>query len=370
MRPLLRGIAAAAVALAACQALAAGVAWFEAAISQRMGDGLLAFLGWTTAASIGGSALAGALAGAPRVERVGTGLAALLAVAGLWVVRAEAEIARPRRDPVRFERGRWPHEAGAVVEVARAGQGAPTTILPDGTRPCGPQPEAGPTVVLVGDSFVFGLGVSDPDTLCWRLREVAAADGTPIRAVNLGQPGAGLTTYARAVRYAVDTFDPDVIVLSVLPYDDTRVLDVNDLSELYRSDRFRRGAALLGPEVALNAGATFLEVFPNDFYLETVLPGLLDEVARAAGDTPLVVEALQALLLPGTEFVSYRIERIVEAFAARHPHVTLVPIFHAPAVLDGQPLIVPGDGHPGPYGNQLRAEKAWPVVAATLGGTP
>lgn len=68
----------------------------------------------------------------------------------------------------------------------------------------GPVPEDVGQVVLCGDSYSFGWGVSDEDTLASRLDErLAAASGGALRLLNLGVPGYGTGQCAlRLARFA------------------------------------------------------------------------------------------------------------------------------------------------------------------------
>lgn len=58
---------------------------------------------------------------------------------------------------------------------------------------------AGTTVLLFGDSFTYGVGVSDDETFASRLQGLFDRAGRPFRVVNVGNPGKG-TDYA--LRYA------------------------------------------------------------------------------------------------------------------------------------------------------------------------
>jgi len=67
----------------------------------------------------------------------------------------------------------WKAKPGCYRVPPFAPDGVPTevTILPGGERRAGAQvARAGETVVLVGCSYVFGWGLSDADTLAWKLQ--------------------------------------------------------------------------------------------------------------------------------------------------------------------------------------------------------
>ncbi len=74
-------------------------------------------------------------------------------------------------------------------------------------------PFAGRTVLLLGDSFVFGYGVNRPDRFDTYLRAGFAGKDPPVRVINTGVPGWGT---AVEVRYALDhikVYQPDVVLL-------------------------------------------------------------------------------------------------------------------------------------------------------------
>lgn len=79
--------------------------------------------------------------------------------------------------------------------------GHPVTIGLDGLRATPPRSNAGCTVVILGDSVAFGLGVGDEDTFAWRLAE-AFPD---VAWVNAGRTGYN----ADNLRRVLDEHTPD-----------------------------------------------------------------------------------------------------------------------------------------------------------------
>ena len=68
----------------------------------------------------------------------------------------------------------------------------------------------GPVVVTLGDSYAFGMGVSDGEEFPAVMRR--ALSGTA-EVVNLGSPGWGLTQEIRRFVETGEAYDPDVVVL-------------------------------------------------------------------------------------------------------------------------------------------------------------
>jgi hypothetical protein len=75
-------------------------------------------------------------------------------------------------------------------------------------------------VVVIGDSFAFGWGVSDNDTWPTKLQNDLSKSDTPIRVYNLGKPGADPDDYLNIARAYVPVLKPKVLLLSLLQADD------------------------------------------------------------------------------------------------------------------------------------------------------
>ncbi len=97
-------------------------------------------------------------------------------------------------------------------------------IDPAGTRAVPGGDEGGPGVLLVGDSFAFGLGLEDADTIAARL-QAARPD---LRVTNAGLPGDNLDGLLdRATRHAA-RLDPAAVVLLVHDNDLDPAMPFND----------------------------------------------------------------------------------------------------------------------------------------------
>lgn len=124
-------------------------------------------------------------------------------------VRAPVSRSPPKevhRDPVLG----WKLQPGRhLVDYRRVDGTVTVTILEDGSRKTFDSPPRGPEVWLVGCSFTFGWGLSDEDTLGWKLQE---ADPSR-RYVNLGV--AAYSTYQSllALEQRLRTHAPPALVL-------------------------------------------------------------------------------------------------------------------------------------------------------------
>jgi hypothetical protein len=91
-------------------------------------------------------------------------------------------------------------------------------------------------VVVVGDSFVYGTGVSDDDTFAAQLEHLLRGP----RVVNLGMPGFGIDQIALTVRHYALPLKPRLIVVGVVELDFERTLVAYN-----RGRRFVRPPVLL-----------------------------------------------------------------------------------------------------------------------------
>jgi lysophospholipase L1-like esterase len=270
--------------------------------------------------------------------------------------------------------GRFPFEPGRVLEEDRAGFRMVAHTEADGTRRCGaPAPPGASVVVLVGDSYVYGVGLPDEDTLCAHLAERLAASGPPVRVVNLGQPGASLHSYPATVAYAVETFHPDLLVLTLLPANDMRAYDVNDERDLRRHPLFAAAAAVWGLEDAWTAWSVSSEVLVPMPWGRWSIGWGLGGIAAASGGVPLVAEVFQFAEEPGFIYEAYRELFVQAADDGRASHGAEMELFEprfwprdARSPDGGAPLFIPGDGHPTGAGNAARAEHLAPQIRAAL----
>lgn len=323
-----------------------------------------------------GRALGAWVRGAPAGVRQGAWWAAGLVAAGAVAARG-ASLQRSLEAPYgATERpaGRFPFEPGRVLEEDRAGYRMVAHTEADGTRRCGaPAPPDADVVVLVGDSYVYGVGLSDEDTLCAHLAARLAASGSPVRVVNLGQPGASLHSYPATVAYAVEAFRPALLVLTLLPANDMRAYDVNDERDLRRHPLFAMAAAVWGLEDAWTAWSVSSEVLVPAPWGRWSIGWGLGGVAAASGGVPLLAEVFQFSEEPAFLYEAYRELFAQAAEGGRTAHgadmAMVEPRFWSREARDadgGAPLFIPGDGHPTGAGNAARAEHLAPQIRAAL----
>ncbi len=81
----------------------------------------------------------------------------------------------------------------------------------------------GRRILLVGDSFVFGIGVELQDTLGEQLERALNADdsgGPPVEVVAAGVPSYGLDHYAGLIERWVPRLQPDLVLVALFPGND------------------------------------------------------------------------------------------------------------------------------------------------------
>lgn len=77
------------------------------------------------------------------------------------------------------------------------------------------------SVILVGDSFVYGVGVDEPGTIASLLEARAAREGAPREVMNFGMPGGGPPGYALLVEQALAAgFGAGTVVAAVFTGND------------------------------------------------------------------------------------------------------------------------------------------------------
>lgn len=91
-----------------------------------------------------------------------------------------------------------------------------------------PKQDGVPTVLFAGDSFTFGHGIAVEQRFDYRLEEKLRAAGRPMRLINVGVNAWGTLQATRYLADHLDTFAPDIIVLTFCendPHDDTYFLE-------------------------------------------------------------------------------------------------------------------------------------------------
>jgi hypothetical protein len=235
-------------------------------------------------------------------------------------------------------------------------------------------PAAGVTrAVMIGDSYVYGMGVPEADGLINRQLEKAlraAAPGRQLEVVSVAYPGWGYFTYFDVARRALRQLRPRVIVVGSLGSADWDLFDFQQQADILGPRLFALLGALgvaedlkaasvryWGEAVSDDAAFTSATGAPR---LRRLVADLLEEAARLECDV-VVWEYYQPFAF-------------LQEFAGR-------PRFH----LAGWPpgfdrrlegwgrdarLSIPGDWHPTAAGNALVAQHLAPVILGLLGGAP
>jgi hypothetical protein len=208
-------------------------------------------------------------------------------------------------------------------------------------------------VVVIGDSFVFGAGVEDDDTLPRKLAAKLAADypGRKFEVLNLGQSGDNLTSHVEMYEYAQSTLDPDFAVICLtIPNDLTRWDDVVARRDLRRPSLYGVSTFLIGRATVRIWGSVLLEDKNTPegeaFFGEQL--DRLDAIRRGHEDLPLLLFAYNPQ--------PHLLER-----AVNRPGVVVVP---PPAVIHSE-YFISGDGHPTGAGNAVFAGLIETTAVAT-----
>lgn len=97
------------------------------------------------------------------------------------------------------------------LAVTRSGLRAPQPTAPPGAT-C--------TILGLGDSFTFGHGVEANETYLSLLAQRLVSDGRRVQVINAGVPGYGTRQQAAFLSRQGGRFQPDVVLLGLLPFND------------------------------------------------------------------------------------------------------------------------------------------------------
>jgi hypothetical protein len=210
-------------------------------------------------------------------------------------------------------------------------------------------------IALAGDSFVFGIGVRDDETLAVRLGETLRTLRTdrPFEVLNLGMPGHNLRSHLDVLEIAQTQLDADVLVLCLtLPGD----LSSWDTQERSRSQLRPSGFALMS------------HVFGTDL-ADRVWTALFLARSLSGTATRVLSEGIERLRLTRTALAppllvfaySQSVPEVQSAFATLPRTTTL------PAAPFAPEFYLPHDGHPTPAGNRYFAGILAPAALQALG---
>jgi hypothetical protein len=210
-------------------------------------------------------------------------------------------------------------------------------------------------IALIGDSFMFGIGIDDEDTLPRHLAaELTRRWPTPrFEVLNLGIPGNNLSSHVELFSTATEQLDPDVVVLGLTL---ANVLSRWD-EQVARRDARRMSAFsfvrfLIGDAVESLWAMLFLERSTTPAGLEHLDRQMsrLDQIRnRAAKPSILVLFGFS----PWETTVADHLKQTPDSIVI--PNRTTLP-----------EEFIPGDGHPTSIGNQRSATH----IADTLALAP
>lgn len=198
-------------------------------------------------------------------------------------------------------------------------------------------------IALVGDSYVFGIGVEEGDTISASLQSelVRRAPERAVEVINLGIPGANLTTHID-VAEAADELELDVLIVCLtLPNDLSRWDGMQARREAARVSPYSIGRFFLG-----QAADALWELANLDrFTTNAGLAHLDRELSRLAAHRQHTAHP------PQLWFYSFRdLPTPVANRLAATPGAHVIP--------EGQTFeedFLPIDGHPTPQGNRRTA---------------
>jgi hypothetical protein len=187
-------------------------------------------------------------------------------------------------------------------------------------------------IAVIGDSFVFGSGVGDDDTVPAALARELSDVAPPVAVVNAGIEGLAAGSFPGVIRYVRSRLDPDLVI--VLVKDD----DLDDTDLLSRWDRFRRSFAfrllyVANLEPVFETGRQVWRALFERRDRGRVLAERLSDVATAAAGVKLVLVAA----------FSDDLRPAVVGWLAGHPDVSAVSLWEDPRYASAERI--PHDGH-------------------------
>jgi hypothetical protein len=265
----------------------------------------------------------------------------------------------------------WHNRPGAYVYpgYSPGARDVRVTYLADGSRDTGFRGDpAAPEVWLAGDSFMQGWGLSDEETLAWRLQ----ARHPELRFVNLGTGGYGTwQTLLRLERTLAERPPPRLVVYGFIPAHERR--NVASVEWLRDQARAARGGMLAVPYATLAGDGSLvrhpplayprwagdersaLVAFAQDLFARA---GALGRTADPRGTTRAMLREMQALCAAhGTRLavLFFWIDREGRDDYAPFLRANGVEVVNCarPVTPD---LVIPGEGHPNAKLNALWAD--------------
>ena len=284
--------------------------------------------------------------------------------------RAELPGAEPVMHEPDAELG-WRNRPGTYVYPGYA-PGAPDVrvrYLPDGSRETGFRGAPGlPEVWLVGDSFMQGWGLSDDETLAWRLQ----ARHPELRFVNLGTGGYGTwQTLLRLERALAERAPPRLVVYGFIPAHERR--NVASPDWLRDQARAARSGMLAVPFATLARDGSLVRHPPQAYPRwpgdeRSALVAFAQDLVARAGAARRVAEprrTTQAMLRELQALCAAHGVRLAVLFfwidrEGREAYAPALRANGAEVVNCSRPvtpdLVIPGEGHPNAKLNALWAD--------------
>jgi hypothetical protein len=201
-------------------------------------------------------------------------------------------------------------------------------------------------VALLGDSFVYGSGVEQADTLAEKLATTLRArhPERTFEVLNLGVPGTNLPSHVDMYE-AAKTLDPSAIVLcTTLPNDLSDAGGAAEHKARTGITRYSFATAVLGPP--LTSWVSGVDKLATEFDTRA-LAVLERETGRLSGLRAAAPAGARVPLFVFTFGTDER--RVTEAFARVPGAIVIDPVPTEPA------YYIPGDGHPTAEGNRVFA---------------
>lgn len=242
-----------------------------------------------------------------------------------------------------------------------------------------PAPAGADTYLFVGDSFTFGQGLADDETLA---SQFAKATGLRVRAVNLGVPGYGPNHLVRMVEAGLlDLYRQRpvrAVVTWIIPAQLARVtgegswlgtspryaLAGGALRYTGSFDEYRWSHPLAGLRYLLGQQFAFIDAIGREqrqaeqIELFVALMRRLHEDVRARFGVPLYVVYSWPDETSGSGYGQQGIAQsmLVDVLARlRKAGMTLVAVDQLTGKYDVSQLLIPHDGHPNAFTNELIA---------------
>jgi hypothetical protein len=209
----------------------------------------------------------------------------------------------------------------------------------------------GPVLAVFGDSFVFGAGVNDGDTLPAQLQRALAGAKPGLRVVDAGLAGLSLASYPAMIRYVASHYDADWLLL-LMNRTDVVLRDINTRLNLVSDNVLWRLLAAVNFEVVIEY--LWLASLADEPTPEAAraLVERLDALVAAAGSRPLLVVS--------DWFPAHT--ALLASWFERHPDVGWMNVYDNTAWRQAETL--PNDAHWSPKGTAVIVRQLhWGVLA-------